>query len=137
MGGETIVDIISRAPWTKENCTLVLQPMTRSAILREYLYSEGFEITDEEIVTESGHMYCIIVAKYSGSVEYEPYEKYVSRAALKSELSGEYIKSITTRLLREYKSRKNAGVLTEEEKKLREDDLISLEEMRKRYAKGN
>lgn len=132
MGGETIADIISRAPWTKENCTLVLQPMTRSEVLREYLYNEGFEITDESIVVESGHMYCIIVAKYCGNTEYEPFEKYISRAALKKELADEYCGRVISRLSYELERKTAAGAISKEEKQVFDKELSSLCEMRNR-----
>ena len=70
MGGELIANIISNAEWLKENGTrLVLQPMTHSEILRDYLDKNGFEIIDETMVEDS-KIYQIIVAKYtSGTVD--------------------------------------------------------------------
>ena len=66
MGGELIVNIISNAEWLKQNGTrIVMQPMTHPEILREYLNSSGFEISDEAMVEDS-KIYQIIVAKYSG-----------------------------------------------------------------------
>ena len=68
MGGELIANIISNAEWLKENGTrLVLQPMTHSEILRDYLDKNGFEIIDETMVEDS-KIYQIIVAKYTGRI---------------------------------------------------------------------
>ena len=68
MGGELIVNIISNAEWIKQNgIRLVMQPMTHPEILREYLISNGFEISDEAMVDDS-KIYQIIVAKYTGIV---------------------------------------------------------------------
>ena len=68
MGGELIVNIISNAEWLKQNgIRLVMQPMTHPEILREYLISNGFEISDEAMVDDS-KIYQIIVAKYTGIV---------------------------------------------------------------------
>ena len=68
MGGELIVNIISNAEWLKKNgIRLVMQPMTHPEILREYLISNGFEISDEAMVDDS-KIYQIIVAKYTGIV---------------------------------------------------------------------
>ena len=65
MGGELIVNIISKAEWLKENKTrLVLQPMTHAEILRAYLFDNGFEIVDETLV-EDGKIYQILVAEYT------------------------------------------------------------------------
>ena len=67
MGGELIVNIISNAEWLKKNKTrLVMQAMTHTEILREYLLSNGFEIIDEAIVEDS-KIYQITVAVYSGN----------------------------------------------------------------------
>ncbi len=130
MGGETIAEIIGKSEWTKECRALILQPMTKVEILREYLYREGFCIYKEEIVTESGHMYNIISARFEGEVAYAPFEKYISRAALTEELAAEYTDAIIKRLARELRCRSAAGALSEEEKLGRESDLNSLIEMR-------
>lgn len=66
MGGELIVDIISKAEWIKEKKTkLVLQPMTHAEILRAFLFNNGFEVSDETLV-DDGKIYQIIVAEYTG-----------------------------------------------------------------------
>ena len=131
MGGETIEEIISKAPWTKDSVHLILQPMTKPEILREYLYNEGFGIYREQIVREGVHMYSIISAKFSGNVVFAPYEKYISRAALSEDLAKDYADAVYERLSREFRSRSEAGVLSDEEKVRREEDLNSLLEVRK------
>ena len=66
MGGELIVNIISKAEWLKEKRTrLVMQPMTHSEILRKYLFENGFEIIEETIV-DDGKIYQIFSAEYTG-----------------------------------------------------------------------
>lgn len=131
MGGETIAEIIEKTDWTKECKALILQPMTKVEILREFLYNEGFEIYREEIVAESRHMYNIISARYVGAVSYAPYEKYISRAALTEKLATEYADAIIKRLSRELSCRSAAGI-SDEEKRTRECDLNSLKEMREK-----
>lgn len=130
MGGETIADIIERAPWTKDGSTLVLQPMTRSEVLREYLYREGFYIFDESFVREGRHMYCVILARFSGDITFEPYEKYISRNALGKELAKEYTDRVLSRLNYELEMKSDAGKVCEEEKKRYGEDILSLTEMR-------
>ncbi|MBR3848324.1 MAG: SAM-dependent methyltransferase [Oscillospiraceae bacterium] len=132
MGGETIAEIIEKTDWTKECKALVLQPMTKVEILREFLYREGFEIYREDIVTESKHIYNIISARYVGTVPYVPYEKYISRAALSEKLAAEYTDAIIERLSRELRSRVAASALSDEERERRENDLNSLKEMREK-----
>ena len=51
MGGELIKDIIDRDK-AHVNSVFILQPMTSADKLRKYLYENGFEILDEEIVAE-------------------------------------------------------------------------------------
>ena len=130
MGGETIAEIIGKSEWVKKCKALILQPMTKVEILREYLYRESFCIYKEEIVTESAHMYNIISARFSGNITYAPFEKYISRAALSESLAAEYTDTIIKRLERELSCRSAAGALSEEERFRRETDLKSLREMR-------
>jgi len=67
MGGELIADIISRAPFLKNpSVRLILQPMSKIADLRKYLAKGGFEIVEEDYVSEANKRYVILVAEYSG-----------------------------------------------------------------------
>ncbi len=131
MGGETIAEIIAATSWTKENCTLILQPMTKLDILRTFLYNEGFEIFDEKIVAEGERIYCVISTRFAGDVAYLPYEKYISKGARSCALAKKYTDSVIKRLENELQSRSLANAITEEEKEARERDLESLYEMRK------
>lgn len=67
MGGELIADIIAHAPHLKdEKINLILQPMSRPEALREYLFSNGFEIVKEQYVTDTGKHYVCILARFTG-----------------------------------------------------------------------
>lgn len=67
MGGELIAEIIARSDYVKNSgINIVLQPMTKAEILRDYLYSAGFKVTGESIVYEDGKLYQIIAARYDG-----------------------------------------------------------------------
>lgn len=132
MGGETIVDIISRAEWTKKDCTLVLQPMTRPEILREYLYENSFETEREIFVRDAGKLYCIMRVRGGKRCRFEPFEKYISRAALSEALAEEYADCVIKRLEYEYESRKKSSAVSEEELGRREKDIKSLREMREK-----
>lgn len=67
MGGELISDIISRSPdFLREDVRLILQPMTRSAHLRRFLLSSGFEIITESYSEDDGKIYVVFLARYSG-----------------------------------------------------------------------
>ncbi len=66
MGGENIADILNDAPWVKnEAYRLVLQPMTRPETLRKYLLTNGFVIDQECSVTDHGHRYLVLSARFA------------------------------------------------------------------------
>lgn len=61
MGGETIVQILQAAPWTQEPpVRLLLQPMSRSETLRQYLMEHGYEIVQEQLVADRGVVYPVM-----------------------------------------------------------------------------
>lgn len=63
MGGELIADIIEASKnIALQASQLILQPMTTGDKLRQYLYENGFKITDENIVKEFHHYYFVIKA---------------------------------------------------------------------------
>ena len=67
MGGELIRDILSAAPWVKnESIRLVLQPMTHHEDLVRWLYENGFEILCQKAVSDEGKYYTVLSACYSG-----------------------------------------------------------------------
>ena len=67
MGGELIADILAACPWIKNpDKRLILQPMTRHEALIRWLYTNGFTITDQGAVTDSGKCYTVICAHYTG-----------------------------------------------------------------------
>ena len=67
MGGETIRDILAApcAEWLKRGTNLVLQPMTRSELLRKWLAEHGFAVTKETSVKDT-HLYTVMQAHYTG-----------------------------------------------------------------------
>lgn len=70
MGAELIIDILSQNSQSKtENITYIFQPMTRTELLRKYLYENGFEITDEIICKEDRRFYTIIKCNYTGFIQ--------------------------------------------------------------------
>ena len=61
MGGETIITILSDAPWTKdERHALLLQPMTKATELRRWLADNGYTFTAEHLVEDKGRIYPIL-----------------------------------------------------------------------------
>ena len=84
MGGESIVHILRSAPWAGQNCTLLLQPMSRPEILRRELTAMGVRIEEEHLVSDSGRIYSVILARSGQSEAYSSAEYYIGRYALVS-----------------------------------------------------
>ncbi len=65
MGGETIRDILKASSFAKESSPLfLLQPMTHTELLREYLIQNGFSILEEKVIREEHRYYIIISAQF-------------------------------------------------------------------------
>lgn len=61
MGGETIMAILSGAPWTKDGAhTLLLQPMTKATELRRWLAVNGYRFTEERLVWDKNYLYPVL-----------------------------------------------------------------------------
>ena len=63
MGGETIIHILSAAPWSRaENrYTLLLQPMTKAGVLRRWLAENGYRFVAERLVWDKDFLYPVMV----------------------------------------------------------------------------
>lgn len=68
MGGELIVDILSRAEWLKAGTNLVLQPNTREPELYLWLCENGYEVLCQRACEDGGFLYTAIKARYTGSL---------------------------------------------------------------------
>lgn len=67
IGGILTVQIMQRAQWLKSpGVTLVLQPMTDAALVREWLAEEGFALLDEHAALAGGHSYSAMLWRYDG-----------------------------------------------------------------------
>ena len=68
MGGEVIAGIIERGKEIVNNnsSTLILQPTTSPEFLRRFLYSNGYEITEEIPLEENTKLYSVMRVKYIG-----------------------------------------------------------------------
>lgn len=67
MGADTIISIISNAPWLKNaDKRLILQPMTKSERVIEYLYQNGFEIEKQKCCIAEGKPYTVLCVHFTG-----------------------------------------------------------------------
>ena len=63
MGGETIIGILEAAPWTRDGAhTLVLQPQTKTELLRRWLSGNGYRLLEERLVRDKGQLYVVLHA---------------------------------------------------------------------------
>lgn len=62
MGGETIQNILTAAPWALKK-RLLLQPQTKQAELRAWLASQGLAIRDAALVHDNGRIYLVWLAE--------------------------------------------------------------------------
>lgn len=63
MGGETMIHILSAAPWTKtpETYHLILQPMTKIGELRRWLTDNEYTFTGERLVRDKDFLYPVLL----------------------------------------------------------------------------
>ena len=63
MGGTTIIGILDQSPEIAASVrTFVLQPMNAASVLRQWLVQHGYQIAEEALCKENGHIYVIIKA---------------------------------------------------------------------------
>ncbi len=67
MGGEMIVHILEEAPFVRDAAVrLILQPMTRAAVLRRYLAENGYMWDGETLCAAAGRVYTCFAVHYTG-----------------------------------------------------------------------
>ena len=104
MGSELIIKIIDRCSWLKQNNDkhLILQPMLKPWLLREYLYKNGFEIIKEELTCSKNFFYIVMSAKYCNTKkERRKFEKYIG---LLLENKNEYTKNYFIMLAKKFEN---------------------------------
>lgn len=63
MGGETMISILSAAPWTKQGRTLILQPQSKRMELETWLCENGYGIFDARLCRDAGKLYTALFVK--------------------------------------------------------------------------
>ena len=98
MGGESIISILSAAPWTKDGCRLILQPMTRQELLRRWLAENGYRFTAEHLVEDKGTIYPILCVEGGEQPSLSEAETYAGLLLADDPLYGEYLTRQMARL---------------------------------------
>ena len=94
MGGETMMSILTAAPWTREEGTLlILEPQSKKADLRRWLYDNGYAVFSEQLVRDAGRIYPILTARSGESRAYTAAELHLGLLELVAgdPLFGEYL----------------------------------------------
>jgi tRNA (adenine22-N1)-methyltransferase len=60
MGGETIISILRRAPWTKGHVTLLLQPQSKLSELCVWLAANHYALCGAVLVEDAGRLYAVL-----------------------------------------------------------------------------
>lgn len=89
MGGENIAAILAAAPWAK-NCTLLLQPMSRSEVLREFLETSHYAIQREALVEDRGTIYPVMLVR-AGEMHLTTAQRYGGVCLLHDPLENRYL----------------------------------------------
>ncbi len=63
MGGETIIRILEKAPWTLQaHRRLILQPQTKTDELVTWLYQNGYGVFDASLALDERRLYLVLIA---------------------------------------------------------------------------
>ncbi|MBO4938371.1 MAG: SAM-dependent methyltransferase [Oscillospiraceae bacterium] len=85
MGADTMIHIISSAPWLRESkYRLILQCQSRRPELRRWLYDAGYRINRETLVKDGKFIYTVMEAVYGPGEGPTPAETYISPQLLRS-----------------------------------------------------
>jgi tRNA (adenine22-N1)-methyltransferase len=95
MGGDLIIDILNRGRRIKGINELILSPHKRVDLVRTYLLSNGWKISDENMIKDAGKYYTIIkaVSGKSNSADYTKTQIMYGKILLenKNEILREYL----------------------------------------------
>ena len=68
MGGETIIDILSKAQWIRnEAVTLLLQPQSKINEVQHWLTENGFHAEKARLVRDAGRVYLVVRTRWDGT----------------------------------------------------------------------
>lgn len=85
MGGDTMISILSAAPWLKEGrYRLILQCQSKRPELRLYLSQQGYAIRRETLARDGKFLYPVMEVVYAPGSALTPAECYVTPALLGS-----------------------------------------------------
>lgn len=85
MGADTIMTILSDAPWLRdEKYHLILQCQSKRPELRRYLHQHGYAIRRETLAQDGKFLYPVMEAAYDPTVEMTEADYYITPALRRS-----------------------------------------------------
>ena len=102
MGGDNITEILSAAPWSQDGPLLLLQPMSRAEVLRQWLWERGCRLRSERLVQDKGVLYPILAVCGSvrDRVPYTEADAWGGTGLTEDPLWGQYLETVILRLRR-------------------------------------
>lgn len=103
MGGELIARIIGECGFSEdESKRFILQPMTKSEYLIEWLCKNGYKILKQDCCVASNKCYTVILAEYTGNVTaHDESYYYVAELDTKNETHLRFVRNHINRLLKQ------------------------------------
>ena len=84
MGADTMISILSAAPWLKsEQYRLILQCQSKRPELRQWLYDSGYRISRETLAKDGKFIYTVMEVVYAPGERLTPAETYISPQLLR------------------------------------------------------
>lgn len=79
MGADTIISILSAAPWLRcDQYRLILQCQSKRPELRQWLYDTGFRISRETLAKDGKFVYSIMEVDYAPGHSITPAQTYIT-----------------------------------------------------------
>lgn len=128
MGGTLIAQLMERTDWLKDKSKrLIIQPMTHSENVREYLIKNGFEILFEDACRDDGRDYICLCAEFREKVQTKDgLYYYIGTHPLAGNISSlNYAKKQIARIFKRADALEKAGINS--------DELAYLKEIIKRF----
>ncbi len=101
MGGETIIRILEKAQWPKDGKhTLLLQPMTKAELLRDWLADNGYCFVKERLVWDKDILYPVMQVTAGNQPKLTAVQRKIGVALSDDPLYAEYLSQHIARLKR-------------------------------------
>ncbi|MBR2047748.1 MAG: SAM-dependent methyltransferase [Oscillospiraceae bacterium] len=85
MGADTIMSILSAAPWLREGYRLVLQCQSKRPELRQWLYDAGWQIRRETLAQDGKFIYTVMEVVYAPGAGLTPAQTYITPQLLEDD----------------------------------------------------